>query len=148
MSAHPGSPVSTIMSWPVATIDHDATLEEAAESLAADNIGVLLVLSQGALIGLISERDIVAHVANRADLSHLLVGEVMSGDLVTIAPEKTISAAARTMNESDVRHLPVMVDTRIAGVVSVRDLVPVLAADEAADVVVLPAGTRVILRTP
>ena len=47
MSPSPDRPVSTIMSWPVATIDHDATLEEAAEALAADDIGALLVLRDG-----------------------------------------------------------------------------------------------------
>ena len=148
MSVHPASPVSAVMSWPVATIDSEATLAEAAESLAADNIGVLLVLREGGLAGLISERDVIAHVAMGSDLSHLLVGETMAQDLVTISPETSISAAARTMNECDVRHLPVLQGSMIAGVVSVRDLVPVLAADdEAADTVVLPAGTRVILRT-
>ena len=89
MAVHPGSPVSTIMSWPVATIDHEATVEEAAEYLAADDIGVLLVLRERALAGLISERDVVAHVAVGTDLSHLLVGEAMAPELVTITPETT-----------------------------------------------------------
>jgi CBS domain-containing protein len=130
------------MSWPVAAIDHEATLAEAAEALAADNIGVLLVLRDGRLAGIISERDVIAHVALGTDLSHLLVGEAMAEDLVTIAPETTISSAARTMDECDVRHLPVVEGSLIAGVVSVRDLVPVLTADEAAaDTANLSGGT-------
>ena len=148
MSVHPESPVSTVMSWPVATIDHEATLAEAAEFLAADNIGVLLVLRDGALAGLISERDVVAHVAMGTDLSHLLVGEAMAGELVTVAPEATIASAARTMDECDVRHLPVLQGELMAGMVSVRDLLPILAASDAPlDPVILPAGTRVLLRT-
>jgi CBS domain-containing protein len=148
MSAHPYDPVSRVMSWPVATIDHEATLEEAADALAADNIGVLLVLREGALVGIVSERDIVVHVAAGSDLSHLQVGEVMSGDLVTTPPETSISATARAMADADVRHLPVLQGNLIAGVVSMRDLVPVLADEaEDGDVVVVPSGTRVVVRS-
>ena len=144
----PYDPVSRVMSWPVATIDSDATLQEAAEELAADNIGVLLVLRDGALVGIVSERDVVVHVAAGADLTHLNVGEVMAGDLVTTPPQATIAAAALTMAEADVRHLPVLDDQLIAGLVSIRDVVPVLAngAGEC-DVVVVPSGTRIIVRS-
>ena len=147
MSARPDRPVSTIMSWPVATIDHVATLEEAAEALAADSIGALVVLSDGRLAGIISERDVVMHVAAGTDLSHLLTGEAMASDLVTVQADDTILMAARAMAEADVRHLPVLRDSLIAGMVSMRDVVSVLAdavSDE--DVVVVPSGTRVVVR--
>jgi CBS domain-containing protein len=148
MNPRPDAPVSTIMSWPVATIDHDATVQEAAEALAADNIGVLLVLRDGGLAGLVSERDVVVHVASGADLSHLSVGEVMAGELVTAPPGQPISAAARAMVDADVRHLPVLDGHLIAGVVSMRDVVPVLADSvDYDDVVVVPSGTRVMVRS-
>jgi len=148
MSVHPYDPVSQVMSWPVATIDSDATLEEAAEALAADNIGVLLVIHHGRLAGLVSERDIVVHVAAGSNLSHLNVGDVMAGDLVTTPPDTSIVQAARLMSEADVRHLPVLQDHLIAGIVSIRDLVPVLAQGiEEVDVVVVPSGTRVVVRS-
>jgi CBS domain-containing protein len=135
------------MSWPVATIDSEATLEETAEALAADNIGVLLVLRDGSLVGIVSERDVVVHVAAGADLTHLRVGEVMAGDLVTTPPDASIAAAAQTMAEADVRHLPVLDGRLIAGLVSMRDLVPVLAdAVGDGDVVVVPSGTRIVVR--
>ena len=146
MSLRPDQPVARVMSWPVATIDHDATLAEAAEALAADSIGALLVLRDSGLVGIISERDLVIHVAAGSDLSHLLTGEVMSGDLVTVQSDAPIVAAARAMVEADVRHLPVMEGQLIAGVVSVRDVVAVLAvavSDE--DVMVVPSGTRVVV---
>ena len=144
----PYDPVARVMSWPVATIDHEATLEEAAEALAADNIGVLLVLSDGALVGIISERDIVVHVAAGADLTHLTVGEVMAGDLVTTPPQAAIATAALAMAEADVRHLPVLDGQLIAGLVSIRDLVPVLATGVGeSDVVVVPSGTRIVVRS-
>jgi len=74
MSPRPERPVSTIMSWPVATIDHDATLEEAAEALAADSIGALVVLRDGDLAGIISERDVVVHLAAGADQNESVSG--------------------------------------------------------------------------
>jgi CBS domain-containing protein len=146
MRTRPDRPVSVIMSWPVATIDHEATLAEAAESLAADDIGALLVLREHRLAGIISERDVVQHAAAGTDLTHLQVGEVMTGELVTTAPDATIVSAARLMSEADVRHLPVLEDGLIAGLVSMRDLVSVLAdAIDDEDVVVVPSGTRVIV---
>ena len=147
MSPRPDQPVARVMSWPVATIDHDATLAEAAEALAADSIGALLVLRDGGLVGILSERDLVAHIAAGSDLTHLLTGEAMAGDVVTVQSDATIVAAARAMVEADVRHLPVMEGHLIAGVVSVRDVVAVLAASvpDDDDVVVVPSGTRVVV---
>ena len=137
MSARPDRPVSTIMSWPVATIDHNATLQEAAEALAADNIGVLLVTR---------ERDVVTHLAAGTHLNRLSVGEAMAGDVVTVRPDATIVAAARTMAEADVRHLPVLDGRLIAGLLSTRDLIGVLAdAIGNDDIVVVRSGTRVVV---
>jgi CBS domain-containing protein len=142
----PDRPVATIMSWPVATIDHDASLEEAAEALAADNIGALLVTRDGGMVGIVSERDVVTHLAAGTHLDRLRVGEAMAGDVVTVSPETTILAAARAMAEADVRHLPVVDGHLVAGLVSVRDLVDVLAAAVADErVVVVPSGTRVVV---
>jgi len=146
MSTRHDASVSRIMSWPVATIDHNATLEDAAEALAADQIGVVLVLRDGALAGLLSERDVVAHVAVGADTSHVTVGEAMAADLVTVPPDATVAAAATAMLEADVRHLPVLDGKLIAGVLSMRDLVAVLAdALRSEEVVVVPSGARVVV---
>ena len=147
MGSSPYATVTSVMSWPVATIDHEASLQEAAEALAADNIGLLLVLREGGLAGVLSERDVVSHVASGTDISHLTVGEVMAGDLVTAPTTASVVEAARTMAEADVRHLPVLDGDLIAGVVSIRDLVAVLADAVDTDVVVVPSGTRVVVRS-
>jgi CBS domain-containing protein len=149
MTRNPHGPVSTIMSWPVATIDHDATVQEAAEALAADDLGALLVLREGDPAGIVSERDVIAHVAAGSELGHLHAGEVMAGDLITVQADASVLDAARAMAEAGIRHLPVLQGRLIAGMVSIRDLLPVLAdavGDE--DVVVVPSGTRVVVRTP
>ena len=63
----PSDPVRTVMMWPVATVEAGATLTQVAEALAADEIGALCVVEHDALAGIVSERDVVAHVAAGAD---------------------------------------------------------------------------------
>lgn len=141
----PERPVSTVMSWPVASIDHEATLAEAVDELAADSIGVVLVLREGGLAGILSERDVVTHLAAGADPTHLLVGEAMVPDLVTIQGDETILEAARVMVEAEIRHLPVLTDNLLAGVVSIRDVVASLIAAVEGDTMVVPSGTRIVV---
>lgn len=145
---HPDRAVSTVMSWPISTIDHGATLEEAAEALAADEIGAVLVLGdEDDLVGILSERDVVQHVAAGATLAHLDVGEVMSTDLVTAQVDDTLLAAAQIMSEAGVRHIPVLSGSLIAGMLSMRDLFDVLLAASGQDEVVeVPNDTRVVVR--
>ena len=143
----PTDSVRTVMMWPVATVETVSTLTEVAEALAADEVGALCVVENDALAGIVSERDVVTHVAAGGDPAHLTAGEVMSGDLLTIGPDATLVEAARTMREGQVRHLPVVSDGLIAGMVSMRDLFGVLVdatADET-DVVVVRSGTHVMV---
>jgi CBS domain-containing protein len=138
--------VAAVMSWPVATIDHDASLEDGAEALAADEVGAVLVLAEGALAGILSERDVVRHLAAGATPSHLRVGEAMTADLTSVQVDDTVLTAARAMSEAGVRHLPVLQGKLLAGMVSMRDLFDVLlevAGED--DVVVVPSGTRVVV---
>lgn len=141
----PYAAVSTIMSWPVATVDHETSLQEAAEALAAEDVGIVLVLGKGSLVGVVSERDVVAHVAACADLTHLTVGEVMATEVVVTSMSSSVLDAARAMSEADVRHLPVMEGELLAGVVSARDVLPLLVDAVDGDVVVVPSGTRVVV---
>lgn len=141
----PYAAVSTIMSWPVATVDHETSLQEAVEALAAEDVGIVLVLGKGSLVGVVSERDVVAHVAAGADLTHLTVGEVMATEVVVTSMSSSVLDAARAMSEADVRHLPVMEGELLAGVVSARDVLPLLVDAVDGDVVVVPSGTRVVV---
>ena len=125
--ARPDEPVGRVMSWPVSTVLSEDSLTDVAETLAADEIGAVLVLHDGQLAGIVSERDVVQHVAASARLSHLTAGEVMSQDLVTVQVDEPIVDVARAMRDAEVRHAPVLDDDLIAGIVSVRDLLGVLA---------------------
>jgi CBS domain-containing protein len=119
------------MMWPVATVETLASLTQVAEALAADEIGALCVVEQGALAGIVSERDVVTHLAAGANPAHVTAGDVMSSDLITVEPEDTVLSVARTMREAQIRHLPVVEDGLIAGIVSIRDLFDVLIDDAA-----------------
>ena len=121
-------PLRHVMVWPVAVVEAEATLTEVADALAADEIGALCVTENGVLAGIVSERDVVAHVAAGADPETLTAAEMMSTDLVTVTPDDTVLDAAKRMQESQIRHLPVLMGDDIAGIVSMRDIFEALLA--------------------
>jgi CBS domain-containing protein len=147
-SIHPSDAIARIMVWPVATVPGEATLLEVAESLAADGIGAIGVVENGHLAGVVSERDVVIHLAQGANPEHVTAADVMATDLVTAHPNDPILDTARRMVEAQIRHLPVIEEDKIAGFVSMRDIFEVLidVASHEEDVVVVPSGTRVVVR--
>jgi CBS domain-containing protein len=126
----------SVMRWPVATVENVASLHEVAECLAADEVGALCVVEGGALAGIVSERDVVTHLAAGGDPAHLTAGEVMTSDLLTIAEDTSLLDAARMMQEGEVRHLPVLAGGHIVGMVSMRDVFAALL--DSADTGVVP----------
>lgn len=147
-SMHPTDVVARIMVWPVATVPGEASLREVAESLAADGIGAVGVVEHGHLAGVVSERDVVNHLAQGANPEHVTAAEMMTTDLVTAHQDDPILDTARRMVEAEIRHLPVVDEDKIAGFVSMRDIFAVLldVASHEEDVVVVPSGTRVVVR--
>ena len=144
----PEDPVQMIMMWPVATVEGGASLSEAAEELAADDVGALLVLEHGVLVGVVSERDVVRHIAEHANPDHLDVRDLMTVDVVSAAPDDSILEVAHSLLNAGVRHLPVLQAGMIAGMVSARDVLGVLAdaIDRGGDVLVVDSGTRLVVR--
>ncbi|WP_374456915.1 cyclic nucleotide-binding/CBS domain-containing protein [Nocardioides sp.] len=147
-STHPTDAIARVMVWPVAIVPGEATLLEVAEALAADGIGAVGVVENGHLAGVMSERDIVHHLAQGSNPEHVTAADVMATDLVTARPDDSILDTARRMLEAQVRHVPVIEGDTIAGFVSMRDLFEVLVdvASHEEDVVVVPSGTRVVVR--
>lgn len=147
-STHPTDVIARVMVWPVAIVPGEASLLEVAEELAADGIGAVGVVENGHLAGVVSERDLVHHLAQGSNPEHLTAADVMATDLVTAHPDDTVLDTARRMVEAQVRHVPVVKEDSIAGFVSMRDLFEVLldVASHEEDVVVVPSGTRVVVR--
>ncbi len=102
----------------------DATVLDAIHLMADRSVGALLVMQGPALLGIISERDYTRKVilAGRSSRD-TRVDEIMTADLATASANQTVEQAMKLMTESRVRHLPVMEGGRVAGVVSIGDLV-------------------------
>lgn len=109
----------------VHTLQADATLEQAARELFARRVGALVVLDgAGAILGVFSERDLVREVAKRgAAALEDSVGAAMSRDVSVARPDENIDEGLARMTDRRVRHLPVLEETRLVGIVSIGDLV-------------------------
>lgn len=106
------------------TISPDATVFEALQILAEKNVGALLVVENDKPVGIISERDyarkVILHGRHSKDT---LVKDIISKDLITVSPDQSVEDAMRLMTNHRVRHLPVIKDGKIIGIVSIGDLV-------------------------
>lgn len=108
----------------VATVVPSAGVGEVVRLLAEHNVGALVVVEQDEVVGIVSERDIVRRLADDgADLLHREVADVMTAEPVTAGPDHSIDDIASLMTERRIRHVPVVVDGQLVGVVSIGDVV-------------------------
>ena len=120
--------VADVMTGASVTDSPDEPLQLAANRMWRQQTGSLLIVDNGQLVGIVTERDLMRVVARGQDVSTTTVGEVMTKDVRTVGPETSLHDAARLMAAQWIRHLPVLQDGEVVGVVSQRDLVGVLAA--------------------
>jgi len=104
------------------------TLRAAATRMWRQQTGSLLIMDRDRLVGILTERDLLRAVARGEDVDATRVDEVMTTKIHTVAPEAPLQETARLMAVHWVRHLPVVKDDKVVGVVSQRDLVGILAA--------------------
>jgi CBS domain-containing protein len=109
----------------VFTLSGEASLEEACAELHTRKVGALVVLDgEGRVFGVLSERDLVREVARRgAKALSAKVASAMTRDVITADPRETIDECLARMTDRRIRHLPVLDGGRLAGVVSIGDLV-------------------------
>lgn len=109
----------------VATIGRDSTLKDAASELARRRIGALVVVDRdGTVVGIVSERDLVQCLAEHGGEALAQNVEVaMTAEVITADPDLPVLTALAVMTKRRVRHLPVTLDGRLAGIVSIGDLV-------------------------
>ncbi len=108
----------------VATIEAHITVKGASAMLAERGIGAIIVTKDGELAGILSERDIARSLAKHgADTPDLPVSALMTEDVVTCTPQDDIGRLMRIMSEHRIRHLPVLRDDRLCGLVSIGDVV-------------------------
>ena len=115
--------------WSVAP---EATVYDAIALMAEKSIGAVLVLSDGALVGIVTERDYARKVILQGRSSKdTRVGEIMTAELVTVGPDSTVDECMRLMTRQRIRHLPVIDQGSLAGMVSIGDLVNAVISDQA-----------------
>ena len=108
----------------VLTIEPTATLGDAARRMRSRNVGAAVVVdAAGAVSGIFTERDLLRAVADERDPAKEVVQSYMTVDPVTLPPDHSPSEAAQLMSKGKFRHIPVVEDGRLLGVVSIRDLV-------------------------
>jgi CBS domain-containing protein len=114
--------VATFCSTEMITADVTDTLFEAAQAMARNHVGALAVLDDGALVGVISEADLVTAIAEEACLTLTPVDDYMTEGAITVTPEDDAGIAARRMVEHGIGHLPVLDRDSAIGMVSKGDL--------------------------
>ncbi len=120
--------VADIMTSASVTDSPSDSLKSAAATMWRQQTGSLLVTEGEHLVGIVTERDIMKAVAQGRDVDTTPVSEIMTTDVLTIVPTTSPHEAARHMAARWIRHLPVIADGRIVGVVSQRDLVGIFAS--------------------
>jgi CBS domain-containing protein len=108
----------------VTTIAPEASIKRAADWLRAKNIGALVVTSESAVLGLISEREIVHAFSRFGEAAgSMSVKEIMQYGVPTVSPDESVNRVMNLMTHHRVRHMPVLRSGKLAGIVSIGDVV-------------------------
>ena len=112
----------------ILSVSPDTSVYSAMELMADKNVGALLVMDNGQLVGIVSERDYARKVILMGRSSKdTPVSEILTEPLITIRPECSVDEAMRLITTNRIRHLPVVCDGSVHGVISIGDLVQWIA---------------------
>jgi CBS domain-containing protein len=113
------------------SVTPDSLVIDAIRIMDDANIGVLLVLENSNLKGIISERDYTRKVIlNDRSSSTTRVSEIMTGKVITIKPDNTADESMRTMSDNHIRHLPVVENDKVVGILSIMDVVETILKEK------------------
>jgi CBS domain-containing protein len=108
----------------VLTIGPAETVTTLLGALAEHNVGALVVVENSDVTGIVSERDVVRRLAERgAEMLDATISEIMSTDVVSCSSKDKVDSVAETMTERRIRHMPVIDDGQLVGIVSIGDVV-------------------------
>ena len=122
-------PIDHLLKRPVQTLPPEATCAKAATRMREHNVGSVVVVEEGSPVGIVTERDIVAHVVGRdLDPGATPLRDVMSGEPVVVSAEQGLDQVFAAMRALAIRHVPVVDENgQLRGVVSSNDLLLLLA---------------------
>ena len=110
--------------YEVYTIPPDATVREALQVMAEKDIGALVIAEEGEITGIFSERDYARKIALQGKSSRTTpVWAVMTGDVICVSPDLPADKCMAIMTDKHIRHLPVIEDGRLVGIISIGDVV-------------------------
>ena len=115
--------VKDIMTKEVVTIDEKKSVFEAAQLMAQEELGCLIVTDKSLPVGIITERDIVRRIVAKRNSLDLKVSEVMTNTLITVGPDTSLREAARVMSTNRIRRLPVLKNNKLVGILVASDFV-------------------------
>ena len=108
----------------VVTISPDATVRDLIALLAEHNVGALVVSDDGERVtGIVSERDVVRQLHSDADVLERPVSQIMTTDVRTCSGSDAVTDLMQTMTEHRIRHVPVVADGKLTGIISIGDVV-------------------------
>ncbi len=106
------------------SITPDTTVYQALEIMVEKNVSALLVMENEKLAGIFTERDYARKVVLKGKSSKdTRIGDIMTGDLITVSPSSTIDECMQLMTSKFIRHLPVVANTKLVGIISIGDVV-------------------------
>ena len=115
----------------VLSVSPDADVFDALAPMARHDVGALAVLDQGRLVGMFSERDYARKVILQGKTSRdTQVSAIMTADVLTVGPENTVQDCMALMTANHIRHLPVVDDGAVIGMVSIGDVVKALLSQQ------------------
>ena len=112
-------------------ITADNTVYEAIQAMASKEVGALLVMKRLTLEGIISERDYAREVILKGRSStDTRVAEIMTSNVISVPSSESVESSLAVMSENHIRHLPVVDENKVVGVLSIGDLVKVIISDQ------------------
>jgi CBS domain-containing protein len=113
------------------TITPKQTVFDALVTMADKNVGAVVVVNENAVVGIFSERDYARQVVLKGKSSReIRVEEIMTSNPVTVSPDHSIGDCMELMNERHIRHLPVMENQKLAGMITIRDVIKAVLVEK------------------
>ncbi len=115
------------------SVSPDTTMAESLKMLAEKNVGALVVMEGESLAGIVSERDFARKIGGSGECQlETPISEIMTKEVIVVQPEQSVDEVMQLMTRGRIRHLPVIEEGKLIGLISIGDIVKTLISDQAA----------------